>query len=130
MQLRLTWVVLSCAVFVQASVAARELCLGTFSDLAFNKEGGDLLGVEVKIVETRTGKQAAVQFSEGEPGPLQLAEVTCEGNRVVLQIAAEKGSAPITFKGTVRNNSLVGEFVFDTGAKQAVKLPRRKGYWD
>ena len=59
---------------------------GTFSTFEYNKEGGDVLGVEIRIVRTRTGYQAVVQFAEGEPGDLIVAPVTFEGQKVRLVI--------------------------------------------
>ena len=109
---------------------AKDLCLGTFSNFRFNNEGGDIQGVEVKVVYTRLGNQAAVQFSEGEPGPLALAPVKCDGTRVSLKIPKADGRAAVTFEGVVSKDRLVGELVYETGGREKLSLPRRKGYWD
>ncbi len=110
--------------------AAQDLCRGTFSNLRFNADSGDLSGVEIKIVGTRGGKQATVQISEGEPGRLIATPVLCKGTYVSLTLPKDAGRASASFTGVVSASRLVGEFVFDTGARDKVVLARRKSYWD
>lgn len=45
---------------------------GTFTDLAYNREGGDVMGTEIRIVAGRHGLQATVQVAEGSPSDLVL----------------------------------------------------------
>ena len=102
---------------------------GTFSTFEYNKEGGDVLGVEIRIVRTRTGYQAVVQFAEGEPGDLIVAPVTFEGQKVRFQIPTGQGPSD-TFEGAIGAQSLVGKFSRGAAAGEVLKLPRRKSYWD
>ena len=111
-------------------VEAKDLCLGTFSSLHFNTEGGDLLGVEIKIVHTESGKEAAIQFSEGEPGALIMAPIVCNGSHVSFKLPRDASRPAATFEGNVSKVRLIGEFVFESGAHDKVVLPRRKSYWD
>ena len=121
--------------FTSAHAAmAKDFCLGTFSSLHLHKESGDLSGTEIKIVTTRAGKQAAIQFSDGEPGSLIVTPLACDGAHVSFKLprgdehdAAFDGA---TFKGIVSANRLVGEFVFQGGGREHVTLARRKSYWD
>jgi hypothetical protein len=83
--------------------AAKDNYLGTFSTFNFNSESGDLNGMEIKIVYTRLGKQAAVQFSEGEPGPLVTANVICEGNKIHMNIPETHGQKEFSIDGLISN---------------------------
>lgn len=109
---------------------AKDICLGTFSSLHFNSEGGDVLGIEIKVVYTRVGKQAVIQFSEGEPSPLVVVPVVCEGDHISLKIPKDNGRAAASFEGVVAKDRLVGELVYESGGREKIFLPRRKGYWD
>jgi hypothetical protein len=49
---------------------------GTYSNLEYNEEGGDLLGIEIKIVPAPHERfQAAVLVSEGAPSSLFVVDV-------------------------------------------------------
>lgn len=39
---------------------ARTPCVGTFSNLAFNSDAGDVLGTEIRVVMTSSGYKATV----------------------------------------------------------------------
>ena len=73
---------------VAASVAAQSEVrpTGTFSNLHFHAEGGDLLGTEVKIVLTRNGYQAALQIAEGGPSEIMVADVTVQHKTIRFSI--------------------------------------------
>ncbi len=118
-----------CSVIGMTEVMAKDLCFGTFSSLHFNSGSGDLSGIEISIVSTRDGKQAAVQFSDGEPGPLMVTPVICTGTHLSMSLPKDAGSAAATFNGVVSSSRLIGELVFDTGAREKVNLKRRKSYW-
>lgn len=109
---------------------AKDFCIGTFSSMHFNTESGDLSGVEINIVNAHSGKQAAVQFSEGEPGALMVTPVVCDGTHLFFSLPRDAGRASATFSGVVSGKRLVGEFVFDTGARDKVSLVRRSSYWN
>ncbi len=113
---------------------AKDFCHGTFSNLRMNNQSGDLSGTEIKIVTTRAGKQAAVQFSDGEPGALIVTPVSCDGAHVSFKLPRGDEHDAIfggaIFNGIVSANHLVGEFVFQRGGREQVTLARRKSYWD
>jgi len=102
---------------------------GTFSTFTFNKEGGDLLGVEIRIVRSHDGYQAAVQFAEGEPGSLTVVPVTFDGQKLRFEIPMGKDQRDV-FEGTVGARALVGRFSRGVGAGDELRLPRKKSYWD
>jgi hypothetical protein len=102
---------------------------GTYTNMSFNKEGGDVLGDEIKIVYTRKGYQGALQIAEGEPEQLVIVDVKVNGAAVSFSIP---DSYPYSgqFSGTVANGLLKGEFRFKRGGQDKVELRKAKSYWD
>jgi hypothetical protein len=102
---------------------------GTYTNMYFHREAGDLLGEEIKIVKTRQGYQGALQFSEGEPGDLIIVNIRIDGKNVNFQIPNDSSYAG-QFSGTIENGILKGKFLFKTGGMEDVELKKGKGYWD
>lgn len=102
---------------------------GTYSNMNYNTEGGDVLGDEVRIVYTRNGYQGVVQFAEGEPEELVIVTVEVVGTRISFSVPE---SSPYAghFSGTIENGILKGEFHFKTGGVDRVELKKGKSYWD
>ena len=69
----------------QAKKVARRIT-GTYTNLEYNKEGGDLLGEELRIVGTRRGYQGVFQNAEGGIGELILVEIKLAGNRIEFAV--------------------------------------------
>jgi hypothetical protein len=105
---------------------------GTYSNLEFNDEGGDLLGIEVKIVPLGDRYQAAVLVSEGAPSPMVLVDVTVTAQEVRFRVPRrdQERDDSWNFRGTVTASALNGVIIHASGVKENVKLPRRCGYWD
>lgn len=102
---------------------------GTFSSLRYNPESGDLGGVEIRIVYTKLGYQAAIQFSEGAPTELIVVKASFSGTSISFEIPETNDYAG-SFSGTIDNKSLKGTFRFKTGGEWKVNLPRKPSYWD
>jgi hypothetical protein len=68
----------ACTVVGAAVVAAqsRVQITGVYSDLRYNAQGGDLLGMEVFIVVGPGGYFATVQCAGGEPAKPELVPVS------------------------------------------------------
>jgi hypothetical protein len=98
---------------------------GTFSDMYFNEEGGDLLGTEVRIVVGKDGYQATVQLAEGGPSDLMVVDVQTSGDSVRFKLPSGE-----RFEGRVTAKYLRGQFVDTGGPPQVVKLARGRSYWD
>jgi hypothetical protein len=124
------FIVLLSGLFFMHDATAKDFCLGTFHNLHFNSEGGDLSGMEIKIVGTNSGKQAAIQFSDGEPGSLVVTPVICKNAHIAFTIPKDHGRTAATFDGVISKNRMAGELVFEGGGRDKVVLLRRKSYWD
>ncbi len=104
---------------------------GTFTNLTFNEDGGDLLGIEVKIVPSRSGYQAVVLVSDGEPSRMVVVDVTVNGRSISFTVPAQSdGVDAWSFEGTITRSVLKGKITHASGVTERVTLPRRCGYWD
>jgi hypothetical protein len=104
--------------------------IGTFSNLEYNEESGDLLGLEVKIVPAlHAGLQAAILESEGEPGPISVVNVHASECAVAFSFSSANGTS-WTFEGYVSMSGLDGTITYTSGTREKVILRRGCGYWD
>jgi len=106
---------------------------GTYSSLEYNEEGGDLLGMEVKIVPVSDDRfQGAILVSEGAPAPMILTDVHVSGRSVTFKVPASNRDVDDAwiFQGTLSEKALKGTVTHSSGAKEQVTLLRRCGYWD
>jgi hypothetical protein len=98
---------------------------GMFSDMAYNDEGGDLLGTEVFVTCAHDGYVVVYQSSEGEPTTPVVVPATISGTSirfVVPESADPRGS----FVGTIGAKELTGSF---SGRKEVIHLKRKASYW-
>jgi hypothetical protein len=102
---------------------------GTYSNMYFNKEGGDVLGEEIKIVFTNKGYQGALQFAEGTPSALMVVDIKVEGTKVSFSVPEPDPNA-CQFTGTIHRGVLKGQLRFKRGASEEVELKKGKSYWD
>jgi hypothetical protein len=115
---------------LEATSAQKALRItGTYTDMHFNEEGGDVLGKEVRIAVTPQGYQGVLQSAEGVPGELIVVDVKVVGNKISFLIPDGSPSAG-QFSGTIENGVLGGEFRYKTGRSEKVQLKRGKSYWD
>ena len=101
---------------------------GTYTNMQYQQEAGDLLGIELKIVPARKGYQGALQFAEGEPSDLIVVEIRLEGESLSFSIRSTSGHAG-QFVGNIKNGILHGQFRFTSGVSEDVTLKKGKSYW-
>jgi hypothetical protein len=105
---------------------------GTFSNLTYNEEGGDLLGTEIFILLGPHGYLALVQAAQGVPGPVTLVPVKVNGDRIVFHV-------PATSEGEGDYKGRITKFGFDgywthgytdgTYRTESIHLKRKRSYW-
>jgi hypothetical protein len=104
---------------------------GTFTSLEYHREGGDLVGEEIKIVLARKGHQGALQIAEGESGELMLVDIIVKKDRMSFEIPA---AYPLygggTFEGRIDAKGIRGVLRFKSGAENAVRWIRGRSYWE
>jgi hypothetical protein len=105
----------------------RGLVFGTFSDLRYNAEAGDVVGTEITIMPQYRSAYAIFQCAEGAPTDPIFIPVEIKENRITFKVASPD-SCPGIYTGIVSAN----------GMKLSVRnsdfngngfLPRRKSYW-
>ena len=101
---------------------------GFFSDMRYNKEGGDVLGTEVHIVFSQDKHHAVIQCAEGAPGVPVVVPVAVSGAEIEFEVPDQRETlcCPGKFRGTVSKDALRGKF--DTCHDKLV-LKRRQSYW-
>ena len=104
---------------------------GTFSSLAYNREGGDLIGAEIKIVPTRKGFQGALQIAEGGPSPLMVVDVLFDRDHVKFKIPESYSLyGGGLFEGKIDSKGISGAFTFSGVRGDKEVLLRGCSYWD
>jgi hypothetical protein len=123
--------------FVLSSVSVHEAAVnqiqhtGTYSSLEYNKEGGNLLGMELKIVSTKYGYQGVLQISEGIPSELMLVGIQIEKENISFEIPkAYSIYGGMIFQGKFDENGITGSFISGGKPGNPEKLIRKPSYWD
>ncbi len=123
------YIVIFCAVAVlslMSSFAKNKIRItGIYSDMAYNHEGGDLLGQEIFIVATKKGYFVIFQYSEGEPNVPVIIPADIKGAEISFIIPGDVDPRGM-FRGTIGDEGLKGEF---SGNNQRVFLKRKNSYW-
>lgn len=116
------------SVYFNSQAADKIKYTGTFSNLAYHEETGDLLGVELRIVYTRAGYKGILQIAEGGAGDLIIVSPIIKGDKISFTI----NHAPYNsvFNGTISNDDITGYFIYKNGVKSKEELPRKQSYWD
>jgi hypothetical protein len=118
-----------CALPGLAQAQKEPRITGTYTDMHYNEEGGDVLGEEIRIVYSAGGYQGALQFAEGVPEALIVVGVKVDGNKISFTIPGDSSYAG-QFSGAIENGVLKGEFRFKAGGSEKVSLKKGKSYWD
>jgi hypothetical protein len=106
-------------------VSQRQKITGMYSNMSYNNEGGDILGVEVFLVYSRDGYRVVYQSSEGEPASPIVLPARIDGKTISFSLPSNidpRGN----FAGNIEPTELVGRF---SGNGQTVHLMRRPSYW-
>jgi hypothetical protein len=115
--------------FVSLSAYGKKCRLrGTYTSMRYNKESGDLGGVEIRFIYSRAGVYALFQIAEGGPYKPVLSKV--DGNCDKFSI--KTNNSKIT--GKLKQKDILG-FEFHhpkTGKLLDVKYVLKKGisYWN
>jgi hypothetical protein len=98
---------------------------GIYSDLAYNQEGGDVLGTELFIVLSRQGYYVLFQSSEGEPSVPVLVKAKVSGSSITFELPSEADPRG-EFVGKITNDEVIGSFKANG---QTIHLKRKNSYW-
>lgn len=113
---------------VSATVYAGDCCVGTYSTLSYNRESGDLHGLEITIVPTDSGLAASVQIADDGINELHLASIQRSGDNLTFSTNLDDGS-DIQFSMACTTDSCNGTYQWGH-AKVKFLLPKSPGYWN
>ena len=119
---------------ITAPAAETVRATGVYSNLSYNKEGGDLLGVEILIFPSKdpTGFAGLVQLAEGGAPIAVLVPVHVSGLQVEFTIPQGGTYAGLRFSGTLSRTELVGKWSSGNafgGSGDTERLKRGKSHW-
>jgi len=104
---------------------------GTYSSLEYNREGGDLLGEELRVVVAKKGYQASLQIAEGEPSQLMVVDVNFDKDKIRFDIPASYSDyGGGSFEGTIDASGIKGVLTFKEGGSNNIRWKKGRGYWD
>lgn len=104
---------------------------GTFSSLAYNQEGGDVVGAEIRIVGARRGLQATVQIAEGSASNLVLVDRILAAPSGKISFVLPPNDLELrSFEAVVTAKELDGTWTYTDARIERVKLRRGRSYWD
>jgi hypothetical protein len=105
-----------------------EMINGIYSNMSYNQEAGDLIGVEIFIFPSKTGHFAFVQIAEGGFPYAALIPVKLDGDKIEFLLPNDGVYAGGKFIGIVKNGYIDGKFE-GTMHSEKLKLKKGKSYW-
>ena len=102
---------------------------GTYTNIQYNNESGDLNGIEILILPTPNGFKAVIQIAEGGAGAPFIVDLKVDADHLSFKLPAsidENGS----FEGVVHAGSLNGTLSYSSGSSEKVILSKSCSYWD
>jgi hypothetical protein len=115
--------------FTSTALAEGIQITGTYSNLEFSRESGDLNGLEIRVVLTAQEYKATVQFAEGGAADIYIVPFRVSSGIVSFDVPL-KNDKPARFKGMLTDQGLTGTIEYPSGASEKVFLPRKRSYWD
>jgi hypothetical protein len=123
---------LAAVLALAAPAAAAPKIAGTYSNLFWHEEAGDLLGIEILIFPSKNGYMALFQVAEGGSPSAILLPAKIEGTRVELKFPKGFHYSEVSFVGRIDEKGLKGSFTGGVTAptgENAVVLTRGRSYW-
>lgn|GEM_PF-1204922 len=105
--------------------AAKTKITGVYSNLRYNLEGGDLLGMELIVVPSEAGYIAFVQIAEGGTPYTAVVPIVVAGQRISFMLPPGGAYGGTRFDGDLKEASLV--LHSPTGVDETLK--RGRSYW-
>lgn len=113
-------------------MAAEPRPHGVFSNMHVNPKTGDVLGIEILVVNSSKGCHALFQSAEGEPRVPKLVPCRVSGNRLELTLPADARDYTGRFEAGIRRDGLVGKFdskQLNYDMKEKFFLKRGRSFW-
>ena len=108
-----------------ATITPSARVTGIYSDMVYNRQGGDVLGTEIFIVYSRKGYFVSFQSSEGEPPVPVIIKALVAGSSIEFDLPPDVDTRG-HFVGTINDSELRGSFASNG---QTIHLKRKNSYW-
>jgi hypothetical protein len=106
---------------------------GTFSNMHYIAQTGDVVGTEITIIPQYQTAYAIFQCSQGAPSDPVLVPVSISGNQIRFTVHTRDKSCDGTFTGTITARSLKltpqSEDKNQKASEAGELLSRRASYW-
>lgn len=117
----------------QSTDAAKGGITGVYSDMKYVKNAGDLVGVEIFLVNTSDGYHIVFQSAEGGAASVPVVvRASVSGNRIEFTLP-ENTSFPGKFTGRIEKGQIVGAFekgyLSPTRPGTSFVLQKKNSYW-
>lgn len=121
--------VLSCEQSIAQKPATKVT--GIYTDMSFNRESGDVSGIEIFILFTRDGHMVYFQDAEGSPNTPVIVSASIKGSNLVFTLPERRGYSG-KFVGILNGDKLKGRFEAGQVSKDGkpdFTLRRGLSYW-
>jgi hypothetical protein len=123
---RLKAALVLCAAATNAGSAAQTPISGIYSNLRYNSEGGDLLGMELLVLPNESSKWTVIaQIAEGGAPCVSVTSLRVTGEDVEFTLPKGGQCGEVHFRGTLAGQDL--KLSWDSGSIE--RLKRGKSYW-
>lgn len=100
---------------------------GIFSNLTYIEDAGDVVGMEVFILNSNAGHFAMVQIAAGPIADPVLVVAKFDGNKIEFTLPTTAGIEPMgKYTGKITSTGLLGKFEKESKTQF---LKRKKSYW-
>jgi hypothetical protein len=124
--LRLKAALVLCAAATNVGSAAQTPISGIYSNLRYNSQGGDLLGMELLILPSEgSGWTVVAQIAEGGAPCVSVASLRVAGENVEFALPKGGQCGEAHFRGKLTGQDL--QLSWDSGS--IGHLTRGKSYW-
>lgn len=108
--------------------AAHGQCVGTYSNLKFNKESGDLHGLEIAITPVDGGFGISIQMAEDGINELHYSKIKKNDGNIQFSIQLDSGNS-VTFSLQCSPKKCWGDYIWGE-ERINFTLPKSVGYWN
>jgi hypothetical protein len=117
---------------IAQATGSKPSITGIYSNMDFNEEGGDVLGIEVFLVYTSKGYYVVFQSSAGEPTVPIVVRAKINKSKIEFSLPQSSKNYSGRFLGKITPSEIKGSFELEQigphGEKEII-LKRKKSYW-